>query len=197
MTLYELTDDICMIAENLEAALAWEPDTDADGMPIDDDGNIIENVEAYRAEMLSVWRDTLAAVEGEFDVKAGNIAAYIKNLKAEAELLHKEERALRSRRTVKEKALDRMVEYLLGEMEQTGKRKIDTPQALISIRNNAESVEVVDEKSFIEWAQNNKHDNLLKYSEPEIRKTPIKKLIQSGEELPHTRLVRTQSLIVK
>lgn len=197
MTLYELTDEISMIAENLEAALAWNPNTDADGRPIDDDGNIIEDVEAYRAEMLVAWRDTLAGVDCEFDTKAGNIAAYIKNLKAEAELIHKEEQALRSRRAVKEKALDRMVEYLLGEMGHIGKRKIDTPQALISIRNNAESVEILDEKSFIEWAQNNNHDELLKYAEPEIRKTPIKKLIQGGEKLPHTRLVRTQSLIVK
>lgn len=197
MRLYELTDEMNIIAENLEAALAWEPDTDADGNPIDDDGNIIENVEQYRAEMLTAWRDTLAAVEGEFDDKAGNIAAYIKNLKAEAELLHKEERALRSRRAVKEKALDRMVTYLLGEMENAGKRKVDTPQAQISVRNNAESVEMLDEKAFVEWARNNDHDDLLKYSEPEVRKTPVKKLIQSGEELPHTRLVRTQSLIVK
>lgn len=197
MTLYELTDEISMIAENLEATLAWEPDTDADGHPIDDDGNIIENVEAYRAEMLAAWRDTLAAVDCEFDTKAGNIAAYIKNLKAEAELLHKEERALRSRRAVKEKALDRMVDYLLGEMEQVGKRKIDTPQALISIRNNAESVSVEDEKGFIEWAQANEKDDLLKYSAPEIRKSEVKKYIQGGGEVPCARLVRTQSLIVK
>ena len=197
MTLYELTDEISMIAENLEAALAWDPDTDADGRPIDDDGNIIENVEAYRAEMLAAWRDTLEAVDCEFDTKAGNIAAYIKNLKAEAELLHKEERALRSRRAVKEKALDRMVDYLLGEMERIDKRKIDTPQALISIRNNAESVSVEDEKGLIAWAVAHGKDELLKYSDPEIRKTEVKKYIQSGGEVPCARLVRTQSLIVK
>ncbi len=197
MTLYELTDEISMIADNLEATLAWEPDTDADGRPIDDDGNIIENVEAYRTEMLAAWRDTLAAVDCEFDTKAGNIAAYIKNLKAEAELLHREERALRSRRAVKEKALDRMVDYLLGEMEQIGKRKIDTPQALISIRNNAESVSVEDEKGFIEWAQTNERDDLLKYAAPEIRKSEVRKFIQGGGEVPCARLVRTQSLIVK
>lgn len=197
MRLYELTDEMNIIAENLEAALAWEPDTDADGNPIDDDGNIIADVEAYRAEMLFAWRDTLAAVEGEFDGKAGNIAAYIKNLKAEAEALRREERALRSRRAVKEKALDRMVTYLLGEMETAGKRRVDAPQAQISVRNNAESVEVSDEKAFIQWAQNNDRDDLLKYSDPEIRKTPVKKLIQDGGEIPFARLVRTQSLIIK
>lgn len=197
MRLHELTDEMELIAESLEAALAWEPDTDADGRPVDDDGNIIENVEAYREDMLTAWRDTLAAAEGDFDTKAGNIAAYIKDLKAEAEALHKEERSLRNRRAVKEKAIDRMIAYLLSEMERTGKRRIDVPQAVISVRNNAESVDVIDERAFIDWAQNSNRDELLKYSAPEIRKTPVKKLLQNGEDIPFARLVRTQSLIVK
>lgn len=197
MKLYELTNEMNTISENLEAVIAWEPVTDTDGNPIDDDGNIIKDVEAYRTDMLSAWYDTLAAIEGEFDIKAGNIAAYIKNLKAEAEALHKEERALRYRRNVKEKALDHMISYLMNEMENTNKRKIDTPQAQISIRNNAESVSVEDEKGFIEWAQANDKDELLKYSAPEIRKSEVRKYIQSGGEVPCAKLVRTQSLIVK
>ena len=83
MKLYELTEEMNLAAESLEAALAWEPDTDADGRPVDDDGNVIENVEAYRADMLAAWQDTLEGISGEFDEKAGNIAAYIKNLKSD------------------------------------------------------------------------------------------------------------------
>lgn len=196
MKLYELTDEMELIAENLEAALAWEPDTDADGNPIDDDGNIIEDVDAYRAEMLAAWRDTLEAAGGEFDEKAGNIAAYIKNLKAEAEDIHKEERALRRRRAVKESALSRMIEYLLAEMERAGKRKVETPRAAISIRNNPESVEIADERKFIEWAQEHA-DNALKYIQPEIKKREVLAMIRSGQNVPEARLTRTQSLIIK
>ena len=51
MTLYNLTDEVIMAAEALECALEWEPDTDADGKPIDGDGNIIGDVEGYRAAL--------------------------------------------------------------------------------------------------------------------------------------------------
>lgn len=196
MKLYELTDEMEQVAENLEAALEWQPDTDADGNPIDDDGNIIENVDAYRAEMLAAWRGTLEAVSGEFDEKAGNIAAYIKNLKAQAEDIHKEERALRRRRAVKENALSRMIEYLLAEMERAGRRKVETPRAAISVRNNPETVEIADERRFIEWAQANA-ENTLKYVQPEIRKREVMALIRSGQNVPEARLARMQSLIIK
>lgn len=197
MKLYELTEEMNQIAENLEAILAWQPDTDADGKPIDDDGNIIANAEAYRAEMLAAWRGTLECIEGEFDEKAGKTAAYIKNLKSDCEQLKREEIALKSRRTVKENALKRMTEYLLDEMQTAGKKKIDAPQAVISIRNNAESVAVDNEAAFILWAQEHEHDELLKYSQPEIRKTEVKALLKSGGEIPGAQLVRTQSLIIK
>ncbi|MCH5205676.1 MAG: siphovirus Gp157 family protein [Oscillospiraceae bacterium] len=197
MKLYELTNEMNDAAESLEAALAWEPDTNADGKPIDEDGNVIANIEEYRAELLAVSAELLNALSGAFDEKAGNVAVYIKNLKAEAEALHKEERALKFRRQVKERALERMVGYLLDEMQRAGKDKISTPQAAISIRNNALSVKIDDEKSFVEWAQKNDHDELLKFSQPEIRKTEVKNLINSGENVPGASLIRTQSLIVK
>ena len=196
MKLYELTDEMALIAENLEAVYSWEPDTDADGNPIDGDGNVIANVEEYRAQMLSAWQDTLEAVGGDFDEKAGNIAAYIKNLKAEAENIHKEERALAARRRVKEKALARITEYLLCEMERAGKRKIDTPRAAISVRNNPETVEITDERKFVEWAQEHA-ESVLKYVQPEIRKREVMALIRSGQKVPEARLTRTQSVIIK
>lgn len=196
MKLYELTDEMALIAENLEAVYSWEPDTDADGNPIDGDGNVIVNVEEYRAQMLSAWQDTLEAVGGDFDEKAGNIAAYIKNLKAEAENIHKEERALAVRRRVKEKALARITEYLLCEMERAGKRKIDTPRAAISVRNNPETVEITDERKFVEWAQEHA-ESVLKYVQPEIRKREVLALIKGGQKVPEARLTRTQSVIIK
>ena len=197
MRLYELTNEMNDAAESLEAALAWDPDTNAEGQPIDEAGNIIGNIEEYRAELLAVSVDLLNALTGAFEEKAGSVATYIKNLKSEAEALHKEERALKARRQVKERALERVTAYLMEEMKRAGKSKIDTPQAVMSIRNNALSVRIDNEKEFIEWAQRNAHEDLLKYAQPEIRKTEVKNLINSGEEIPGAQLVRTQSLIVK
>lgn len=196
MKLYELTEEMNLAAESLEAALAWQPDTDANGKPVDGDGNVIENVEAYRAEMLAAWRDTLEGISGEFDEKAGNIAAYIKNLKSDCEQLKKEETALKSRRRVKENALERMLSYLLDEMNAAGKKKIESPQAVISVRNNPESVNISDEQKFIAWAEEH-NDSLLIYKKPDISKTAVKAALKAGEELPGAALGRTVSVIIK
>ena len=42
MKLYELTEMYSDLFNQFDAINEWEPDTNADGMPIDDDGNIIE-----------------------------------------------------------------------------------------------------------------------------------------------------------
>ena len=76
MKLYELTEMYSDLFNQFDAINEWEPDTNADGMPIDDDGNIIANVDAYRNKMLTAWFDTLTGIEGEFDEKAESIAIY-------------------------------------------------------------------------------------------------------------------------
>ena len=196
MTLYELTEEMQTVAGELEAALEWEPDTDADGMPVDDDGNIIENVDAFRAELLEAWKNTLDGVSGEFDEKAANIATYIKNLKSDCEQLEKEEKSLKRRRKVKEKTLVNITEYLLDQMKQAGKTKIESLKSVISVRTNPESVFIADEKKFIEWAQEH-DDSLLRYLQPEIRKSAVKAGIKAGEQIPGAALTRTESLIVR
>ena len=197
MELYELEEYISAIAENLEAALSWEPDTDADGMPIDADGNIIPDVEAYRADMLSAWSDTLEAAYAENDAAAGDLAVYLKNLKAMAEAIQREERKLRTRRYVYEKAIDRIADSLIGNMERTGRNKIETPQVSVSVRNNPVSTHIINEAEFIRWAQENDHDDMLKYVEPEIRRKAVKTAIEIGIDVPYAELTRTKSLIVR
>ena len=89
-----------------------------------------------------------------------------------------------------------MLSYLLDEMNAAGKKKIESPQAVISVRNNAESVNIPDEQKFIAWAEEH-NDSLLKYAQPEIRRTEVKALLKSGQELPGAALARTQSVIIK
>ena len=55
--------------------------------------------------------------------KLENLALYVKNLEAEAEAIRSEERALQARRKIKEKKAERISAYLLGYMQQTGKKK--------------------------------------------------------------------------
>lgn len=147
--------------------------------------------------LLEAWFDTLEGIEGAFNQKAVNVALYIKSLSAEADAIKAEMKSLQSRAKAKENKAKRLKEYLLECMERIQLTKIDEPAARISVRNNPESVRIADEASFIAWAKGNAAE-LLRYAEPDIDKTAIKKALSSGEiEIPGAALERTKSVIIK
>lgn len=183
MKLYEISEEFRALFDSLDDLC--DTDETQDGA-----------AELFREGIMQAWFDSLDCIEEEFKDKAENVAAYVKELKAEVKELKAEEDALKKRREQKNRKIDYLTQYLLGSMQLVHLNKIDSPKAKISIRNNAESVIVDDEQSFVKWAQEN-NDELLRYKMPEIKKTDVKKLLQSGTKLPCVRLVRTQSLIIK
>lgn len=195
-SLYEMTRDFEGLFEQYEAIADMEFASDGNGGYIDDDGNTVDPA-AAREEMVQAWFDTLDGMEQEIQNKAEAVAIYIKSITAEAEIIKAEESRLRSRRQSKEKAAERMKKYLMDCMTAAKLKKIDMPRAAISIRNNAEAVEITDESGFIAWAQANDRDDLLKYSAPEIRKTFVKQDLKAEKDIPFARLTRSQSVIIK
>lgn len=197
MKLYELTKMYSDLFNQFDAVNEWEPDTNADGMPIDDDGNIIANVDAYRNKMLTAWFDTLTGIEGEFDEKAESIAIYYKQLLAEAKMLKAEKAAIAKRQSQKEKQAESLKTYLFKSMQALGRQKIDMPRAVMSLKKNAPSLVIDDEISFVEWAEEHNLDHLLKYSMPEVKKNDVKALCKKGEEIPFVHMESKQSLSIK
>ena len=197
MKLYELTEMYSDLFNQFDAINEWEPDTNADGMPIDDDGNIIANVDAYRNKMLTAWFDTLTGIEGEFDEKAESIAIYYKQLLAEAKMLKTEKAAIAKRQSQKEKQAESLKTYLFKSMQALGRQKIDMPRAVMSLKKNAPSLIVDDEISFVEWAEEHNLDHLLKYSMPEVKKNDVKALCKKGEEIRFVHMEAKQSLSIK
>lgn len=196
MSLFKLGNKYADIMERLELAYAWEPEYVA-GKPVDDDGNIIGDVEGFRACMIAeaLWR--LDGAAADFEASAGNIAAIIKNLAAEAEDLREQEKIFAARRHAKKKSAERLRSYLLQEMQNLGTPKIETTQAKILLHKNAETAQIADENAFIEWALEHDRDSLLIYEKPKISKTAVKIALKAGEELPGAALGRTVSVIIK
>lgn len=197
MKLYELTESFAELFNQFEDINEYEPDTDADGQPIDGNGDIIEDVEAYKEKMLTAWFDTLEGIEGEFDEKAESIAVYIKQLKAEANILKFEKSAIAKRQSQKEREVEKLAAHLLNAMEAIGRSKVDMPHAVVSIRNNAPSLVIDDEISFVEWAEEHNLAHLLKYSMPEVKKNDVKALCKNGEAIPFVHMESKQSLSIK
>jgi hypothetical protein len=137
--------------------------------------------------------DTLEAITGEIEIKADNIACMLKNIEAEVKAIKEEEANLATRRKTKEKAYDRLKEYLSATLQSLSIDKVETARNKITFRKS-ESVEIDD--TFIEWAQENRED-LLKYSAPTADKTEIKKLLKGGAELQGAQLISKSNIQIK
>lgn len=196
MKLYELTETFANLFGQFEDINDYEPDTNADGQPIDGNGDIIEDVEAYKGKMLTAWFDTLEGIEGEFDEKVESIAIYYKQLTAEARMLKAEKATIAKRQSQKERQIKSLETYLFNSMKAIGRNKVDMPKAVVTIRNNAPSLVVDDEIKFVNWAQKN-NDNLLKYEMPSIKKNDVKALCKKGEKIPFVHMESKQSLSIK
>ena len=197
MKLYEITGDFSDLYDHFIDIDAWEPDTDEDGRPIDENGDIIENVTAYKEAMFEAWFDTLEGIEELFENKAVNVAIYIKNLRSEAEQIKAEKLKLEKRQSAKNKLADRLEKYLFDSMQKVKRTQIDRPQAKIRIKQNPESTVIENEQEFIKWAECNDRDDLLKYEQPSVKKTVVKALLKKKENIPFAHLERKTVLEIK
>lgn len=110
----------------------------------------------------------------ERDERAEQFVRWIKSQEAEAEMLKNEERKLSERRKVLENAANRGRAYLQRILD--GSRYFCTAGS-ISYRK-VTSVEIANDAALIDWAQNTGNDQILKFKEPEISKTELKKLLE-------------------
>lgn len=196
MTLYTMANEFLELFNSLEAISEMEFTPNGKGGFLDDDGNTIDPA-AVRCEMEQSWFDTLEGMEGEFELKAENVAVCIKQLESESKMLELEKKALDKRIKAKDHCAERLKDYLKTCLELTKRSKIEMPHAVISIRNNAPSTKIADEQSFISWAENSGRRELLKYSAPTISKTAVKTALKAGEKIPGASLESSQSVIIK
>ena len=176
MKLYELTNDFAQLFDRFDEISELDGDT-----------------ETYQ----QAWFDTLSGIEEEFEVKAENIGAYVKALTAAAKDLKAEEDALAKRRKAKEKQAEWLKKYLLESMQAIGRKKIDRPMAVLSVKNCPESVRFEDEKAFINDCMESGHDEYLRYKTPEIDRTAVKEALQHGEKIEGAYLDRDQRIDIK
>lgn len=197
MKLYEYAEDFSRLFDELDAIVDYIPDQNEDGQYIDADGTVIDDLDTYKSDMQTAWFDTLDGIEGEFELKAEAVACFILQCDGELEMLKKREAAFKRRKKAKENEIKWLKTYLLSCMQQVGRSEIKSTDVKISIRNNAESVQFDDEEQFIRLCLARGKDNYLRYKDPELNKTAIKKALQAGEEIDGAHLIRTQSLTIR
>lgn len=153
-TLYALTGAYLQLLE-----MASDPDTD-----------------------LSVFADTLEAVEGELEVKAEGYAVVNQELQSKIDGISREIERLMAWKSAITSNKRRLNEALMGAMEAMGKRKLETEHFRISIARNGgkqpmyvtPSVEDIPEAFIVR--------------KPEPDKEKIRAALEAGEELDFAHL---------
>lgn len=124
------------------------------------------------------------------DEKIENMALWVKNLEAEAAAIKAEKDNLSEREKACKNKAESLKNYLSSLL---GGEIFKTPKVACSFRKSV-STEIDD--GFVEWAKAN-DASLLKYKEPDVDKTAVKKAIQDGAEFELARLVEKQNLQIK
>lgn len=129
--------------------------------------------------------EELEKLQMAFDCKVENVALYIKNLTADAEAYKKEKMAFAERQQQAEKKVESLKKYLSKALAG---EKFTTERVAVSFRKS-ESVNVLDMSKL--------DDDYLKYKDPEVDKTKVKKALKAGVALQGVELVTNNNIQIK
>lgn len=147
------------------------------------DAEIMKLIDYETGEILD-W-DKLDELQTAKEQKIENIALYIKNLTAEAAALKAEKDAFAERQKAAEKRAEGLKQYLASALKG---EKFKTTKVNISYRKS-ETLEIANGVEIPE--------DFLKYAEPEINKTELKKAIKDGLLLEGVSIVERQNIQIK
>lgn len=119
------------------------------------------------------------------DEKLEGLALWVKDLKAEADAIKAEEKALAERRQAKERKAESIKAYLEKEL---GGQKFETSRAVCSFRKS-QKVNITDLDMI--------PDDYLRYSAPTADKTAIKAAIKDGLTIEGAELVDSITMSIK
>lgn len=148
---------------------------------------LIDNAEPE--DDLTHLREAMEIIEASIEDKVQAYAFVIKNFTASIEALEKEEKRLKQKREQDTKRRDNLKNILHQFMLEQGKTKYVFPQFTVSIRNNADSVQVLDEAKVSK--------EYFVQQEPKLSKTLIKEALKGGIEVEGAQLTRIQSLQIR
>lgn len=147
------------------------------------DEAILACIDTETGEIIDEAR--LDELEIEYNTKIENVGLWIKDLNAEAKAIKEEVDSLNGRRKVAENKANSLKEYLRYALDG---QKFKTPKLSVSYRKS-KSVNII--------SQGDIPEEYLKYAEPTVNKTEVKKAIEQGQVVPGAEIVENQSIQIK
>lgn len=157
------------------------------------DNAILACVDSETGEIIDP--EALDALQMEREQKLEGVALWVKDLRAEAEAIGNEVKALTERKKAAENKAERLKawlgEALAGEVFKTSRVRV-------SYTHNTR-LNVIDEASVVNYIQTHyqEPEQYLKFALPEIRKDAVKAEIKNGAEIPGASLEATESVVIK
>ena len=147
------------------------------------DSAILDCLDLETGEIFDV--DRFEELELERTAKIENICLWIKNLKAEAEALKAEKDAFAARQKSAENKMESLKRYITGYLEGTS---FESSKVKVSFRKS-ETVEIM-EGAIIP-------DEYLRFKEPEVNKTDLKKALKAGVQIAGVSIIENQNIQIK
>lgn len=135
--------------------------------------------------------DTLEGMSGALEVKAQNVACFIRNLEVTADAIKAFEAAQKERRQAIERRAERMRSYLQTCMEATGIQRIEGPGVVLSFRKS--TAVAIHEPEMIPA----KFMRTPEPPPPAPDKTAIAAAIKAGKDVPGARIEVRHHLQIK
>ena len=171
MKLYEVNQQLLDLLDRLE------PDPETGEIPADEDAIIAE------INALAMQRQEILQY----------LAKLVLNVRSEAAMLKNEEQRLKARRMAMESCEQRLMSVLDREC---GGEKTDLGVAVFSYRRSSH-LEVADAAKAIRWLELNNHRDCFRLREPEIAKSEVTRLINSGVTVPGCSVVASNTYSLK
>lgn len=138
------------------------------------------------------FADTLESLSGDLEVKATNVAMFVRNLEASADAIKQAEKQMADRRKALEAKAERIRSYLLDNMLRVGISKIDTPYFSLSVRKNPPAVEVINLDAIPD-----EYLDIPPLPQPVLNKNRLKDDLKNGVIVEDAKLTQSHSLQIK
>lgn len=171
MKLYEINAGILRLTDQID----FDPETGEILCDIDEIQKEIDSLQMEKKSILSY------------------LAKLVLNLRSEQAALKAEETRLKVRRERLGKREERLIHIL--DRECAGE-KTDLGIATFSYRQTSH-VDVLDATKAVRWLKRNKYKDAFRVPAPEVAKTEVKKLINSGIKVPGCSVVNDYSCQLK
>ena len=152
-------------------------------------GSAYQNVKNMADDLAEdVFLDTLSAIEEPLNEKVENIARFIKNLEAEAEIYKKESQKMAEKSTARTNKAKRLKTYLQESLELAGKEKVKGELFTVSIQNNPPSIRLDDDFKIGKY---------LVSVEPRFDKKAILSDLKQGIDIQGAEIVQGKSIRIR